>query len=203
MDRRVKIYLFTGTLALALVATAVTIPLLFDVGTKTASPPRPSSVAQQPRSTPPLRLGENPPDLSTMSPREAADRLFNRVMAASERGDTEEARRFAPMAVMAYDRVRDLDLDGFYHLGLLHLVLDEFDAARARALAIKRAVPNHLLATTLEHAVAMGIGDTETAKRAVNSFNAAYQGELLTNRREYTAHRNSIESFRASVAPSR
>ena len=38
------------------------------------------------------------PDLSKMTPREAADRLFNRIMTAAERGDTQEALRFVPMS---------------------------------------------------------------------------------------------------------
>ena len=133
-----------------------------------------------------------------MTPREAADRLFNRVMSAGERGDTAEVQRFAPMTIQAYELVRDIDLDGLYHLGLVHLALNDLDAARRRAAAIKQAVPGHLLATTLEHTVAGRIGDQSAMARAVADFAKAYETEMLKNRPEYTAHRNSIEAFRAA-----
>ena len=63
------------------------------------------------------------PDLASMSPREAADRLFDRAMRESETGNKERASFFANMALQAYGRVpqADLDLDALFHVGLLHL----------------------------------------------------------------------------------
>jgi hypothetical protein len=66
-----------------------------------------------------------PVDLASMSPRDAADRLFNRVMVASESGNTAEALKFAPMALQAYDNLGTLDNDARYHVALLHLTLGD------------------------------------------------------------------------------
>ncbi len=144
-----------------------------------------------------------PVDLSTMTPREAADRLFNRVMGASERGDMEEVARFAPMAVAAYGRVSDLDLDARYHLGLLHLQLDDLDQVREQIAIMKRDAPRHLLALVLEHEVASRSGDSETADRAAAEFEAAYGNEMVTARPEYGAHQLAIDRFRAAGGASR
>ena len=54
------------------------------------------------------------PDISQMTPRERFDRLFNRVMAAAEIGDTAEVERFLPMARMAYDQLPAIDPDARY-----------------------------------------------------------------------------------------
>lgn len=139
-------------------------------------------------------------DLSAMTPRQAADRLFNRVMSASERGDSGEATRFAPMAVSAYGRVAKLDADARYHLGLLYLVLEEFENARIQIDALKQAVPQHLLALLLEHELASRTGDAGTAARATAEFAAAHDAELAMARPEYEAHRSSIERFRSAAA---
>lgn len=142
-------------------------------------------------------------DLSKMTPREAADRLFNRVMSASERGDSEEVARFAPMAVAAYGRVRDLDLDARYHLGLLYLQLDELDQVREQIALMKQNAPRHLLGLVLEHDVALRAGDEAGASQAANEFAAAYGDEIATARPEYEAHRSAIDRFRAVDAASR
>jgi len=139
-------------------------------------------------------------DLSTMAPREAADRLFNRVMGASERGDTQEAAQFAPMAVAAYGRVTNLDADAHYHLGLLYLQLDELDQVREQIAIMRQNAPRHLLALLLEHEVASRAGDTEAAARAAGEFAASYGDEVATARPEYEAHRFAIDRFRAAGA---
>ena len=76
--------------------------------------------------------GGTPPDLSKMSPRDAFDRLFNRVMTASENGDTAQANRFTPMAIMAYGNLPEADTDARYDVALIKLHAGDF-AARARA----------------------------------------------------------------------
>ncbi len=142
-------------------------------------------------------------DLSTMTPRQAADRLFNRVMGASERGDTEEVARFAPMAVAAYQRVSNLDSDAHYHLGLLYLQLDELDQVREQIAILKQTAPRHLLALVLEHDVALRAGDAAAAARATVEFTAAYGEEMAAARPEYEAHQLAIDRFRAAGAASR
>lgn len=138
-------------------------------------------------------------DLSRMSPREAADRLFNRIMAAQETGDLEEARRFAPMAVQAYDRVAKLDADAHYHLGLIYGVMDDDANVRRQIAALREIAPNHLLAFALEYELAQKRGDAAAAARAAAGLNAAYESEMAAGRPEYEAHGFSIERVREAA----
>ena len=136
-------------------------------------------------------------DISRMSPREAADRLFNRVMAAREGGDLDEARRFAPMAVQAYGRVAVLDDDAHYHLGQIHVTAGDLEGARREIAILQEATPNHLLALVLAHDVAVQADDPAAARRAAAAFAAAYAAEIATKRPEYEAHRRTIDEFHA------
>ena len=139
-------------------------------------------------------------DLANMTPREAADRLFNRIVRASEQGDMEEARRFAPMALQAYALVDGLDADAHYHLGLIHLIAGDVENARKEADTLKQSTPDHLLAYMLEHSIAEQSGDRAAAAAAFTAFTAAYDAEIKTQRPEYEAHRAAIERFRSTGA---
>jgi len=86
---------------------------------------------------PPAAPTGSPPDLSQMTPREAADRLLSRIMTANEQGDHAEALRFVPMAIQTYDSVGVLDRDAHYPLGLIHGV-----AGDRRAGGLGPAVAN-------------------------------------------------------------
>ena len=87
----------------------------------------------------------SPPDLSTMTPVEAANRLFNRVMTAVAAGDSTEAQQFMPMAIGAYERARPLDHDGLFHLSMLQRTAMQLEAALGTAEEILEDNPNHLL----------------------------------------------------------
>lgn len=137
-------------------------------------------------------------DLSTMSPREAADRLFNRVMAAAERGDIAEATRFAPMALNAYQLAKPLDLDARYHLGLINLTTGDIDETRRQIDILMQASPNHLLGLALSIRLAEKIGDTKAASDSYTQFTASYDTENTTGRPEYEAHRTTIEKLHVS-----
>jgi len=64
-------------------------------------------------------------DLTQMSPKEQADRLFDRVMRESEAGQADSVKMFAPMAVQAHEMLGSaIDADGRLHLGLIHLAVD-------------------------------------------------------------------------------
>ncbi len=140
------------------------------------------------------------PDIASMPPREAADRLFNRVMMAESQGNMEEALQFAPMALQAYEQVGQLDADAHYHLGLIHAVAGDIDGVREQVRILKGFAPNHLLALTLEFDIAERTGDAAAAGRTAAAFAAAYASEIATGRPEYDAHRTSIENFRSLVA---
>ncbi len=151
-------------------------------------------------SAPPMLKFNTPPDLSRMTPREAADRLFNRIMMASEQGNRAEAQRFVPMAVQAYGALPALDRDARYHLGLIHGVADDRANAGRQIAALRQGAPNHLLALVLEHESAVRSGDRTAVSRVLAAFAAAYDTEIATGRPEYEAHRNTIERFRAADA---
>ena len=160
-----------------------------------AAPPRTAAVSDSPAARPGAAV-----DLSTMSPREAADRLFNRIMMAEEQGNMQEVRQFVPMALQAYDRVDNLDADGQYHIGLLHAAVDDFANVRKQVETLKLYTPDHLLALMLEHEVAEKSGDKDAAAQAAAAFAEAFATEIMAGRPEYEAHRKSIEAFRAGTA---
>lgn len=151
-----------------------------------------------PPSAPAAASGQ--PDISNMSPREAADRLFNRVVMASEQDNIDEALQFAPMAIQAYESVARLDADAHYHMGLIYEVTGDFDNVRNQVAIIKQYAPDHLLGLILEHGAAEKSGDPFGAARAAAAFAAAYDAEIRAGRPEYDAHRKTIETFRADNA---
>ena len=144
-----------------------------------------------------------PPDISSMTPREAAERLFNRVMAASEQGDGTEANRFVPMALMAYEQLGELDADGHYHVGLIRTVAEDAEGAELELAAMRRLAPSHLLAFMLEHSIAELRSDRVGMSRAVDGFLQAYESEMNLSRPEYRDHATGISGFRerATTAP--
>jgi hypothetical protein len=137
-----------------------------------------------------------------MTPREAADRLFNRIMTASERGDSEEAARFAPMALSAYDRLGTLDNDARYHVALIHLATGDIQGARTQIDGIRQSVPNHLLAIMVDRDIAERSGDQGGAARAYESFLDAYDAEIGATRPEYQDHWSGIQRFRKAAQDS-
>jgi hypothetical protein len=147
-------------------------------------------------------LPGQPPDLSSMTPRQAADRLFNRVMAASENGDTAEALRFAPMALQAYNNLGSLDNDAHYHVALLHLTTGDIKGARAQSELLRKSVPNHLLAFMLEHQIAERSGNNESVARAYKGFLANFDTEIAAGRIEYLEHQNTILRFQKAAQAS-
>ena len=143
-----------------------------------------------------------PVDLASMSPRQAADRLFNRVMTANENGNTEEALKFTPMALQAYDGLGTLDNDARYHVALIHLTAGDIKSARVQLDKLRQSVPNHLLGFTLEHQIAERSGKKDGAARAYKAFLVAYDAEIAKGRPEYQDHRGSIDRFREAAQAS-
>ena len=172
------------------VLAAVGAFLIFD---RQSTPSAPSSVPAAPATS-------APPDLSSMSPQEAAERLFNRIMTAAEQGDMDEAQRFVPMALQAYGQLGVLDNDGHYHVGLLHVTAGDTDSVQAELDAIRRSVPNHLLGIQLEHALALALGDEDREEEVYRNFLDAYDAEIAMGRAEYRGHRGGIDGFRDRAA---
>ena len=142
---------------------------------------------------------EQPVDLSTMDPREAADSLFNRVMIADERGDTAQATQLAPMALQAYRLVNRPDADVHYHMGLISLVLGDLDEARLQIENVKQDSAEHLLGLALALRVAKRNGDDKSASDILARFAAAYDAEIGRGKPEYEAHNVTIKRLHASA----
>ena len=106
-----------------------------------------------------------PPDLSTMTPVEAANRLFNRVMAAVTAGDSTEAQQFMPMAIGAYERARPLDNDGLFHRSMLQRTAMQLEAALETAEEILEDNSDLLLglSAAAKAAAELGRGDIAAA----------------------------------------
>jgi hypothetical protein len=138
-------------------------------------------------------------DLSQMTPREAADRLFNRVMTAVSTGDTAQAQQFVPMAIMAYQRVDSLDTDVRYHLAALHLVGRDYAAARAEADTILAANPSHLFGLFTAGEAEAGRGNAAGAKDFYGRFIRAYDAEVAKRLPEYQEHSQGLPAMRAQA----
>ena len=126
-------------------------------------------------------------DLSSMTPREAAERLFNRVMTAVEAGADAEAERFLPMALASYDRIGALSLDDRFHLSLLHAAAGDGAQALAVAEAGLAVRPTHLLCLAAAAEGALLLGDSATAAARYRTFVDAYDEELRAGLTEYTS----------------
>jgi len=184
-------------IGIATIALFVALLSWFGRGDGAASP-APSSLPM----TSTVPAPGQPVDLASMSPRDAADRLFNRVMIASESGNTAEALKFAPMALEAYDNLETLDNDARYHVALLHLTAGDIKSARVQIDKLRQVVPNHLLGFMLEHQIAERSGKKDSAARAYKAFLAAYDAEIAVGRVEYQEHQGSIERFRKAAQTS-
>jgi hypothetical protein len=134
------------------------------------------------------------PDISQLTPRQRADRLFDRVMALNERGRTDSARFFAPMAMSAYQMVEPLDLDARYDMGRIAEVAGSADVARAQADTILRADPNHLLGLVLAIRAARLSGNESAAADFERRLIAAEPAERRRNLTMYARHRADIDA---------
>ncbi|KPJ93964.1 MAG: hypothetical protein AMS18_04705 [Gemmatimonas sp. SG8_17] len=135
------------------------------------------------------------PDISSLTPRQQADRLFDMIMSAAEEGDTARVAFHTTMAIQAYAMLGGLDQDARYHIGLIHVVRGETGQALAQADSMEAVVPGHLLGTILRHAAARASGDSAGAQDAYRRFLVSYDSENAVPRQEYEMHRNSIDAF--------
>jgi hypothetical protein len=135
-------------------------------------------------------------DLSSMTPREAADRLFNRVMTAMASGDTVQAQRFLPMAMGAYQRVDTVDADLRYHVAALDMVGHDYASAKAQADTILIGSPTHLFGLFTAAQAEAGAGHTAAAREFYQRFLAAYDAESAKRLPEYQEHAQGLPAMR-------
>ncbi len=138
-------------------------------------------------------------DISGMTPRERADRLFDRIMRAAARGDSAEIEFFTPMALQAYALLEELDADARYHIGLIQAEAGDLDATLAQADSIERAWPGHLFGGMLQAEVARRRGQGGELQRWYRWFLERYEREQASGKSEYSDHRTALEAFRSDA----
>ena len=135
-----------------------------------------------------------------MTPRQQADRLFDRIMTASERGNRAQVDFFRPMAVQAYAMLGPLDVDARYHLGMIHAVTGDVNGLGAERDSILASAPDHLFALLLDAELARLASDTAGFRQAHSRFLETVDRELQSAKPEYTDHQSALDQFRQVAA---
>lgn len=143
--------------------------------------------------------GGTPPDLSTMTPRERFDRLYNRIMRASEAGDQQTVTTFTPMAMMAYEQLDTVDADARFHLATLKLHSGDVDGASAIADTLLLKDPGHLFGYVIRGTVARWKKDDRALRKAYEDFLSHYDVEMGKQRPEYADHERMMTDFRQAA----
>ena len=151
------------------------------------APPTPRPVAST------QGMSGRAPDISSLSPAERAERLYDRIMGAAERGRVDSVRFFMPMALQAYEALGNLTVDQRYDLGRLAEVAGDPAIAGAQADTILRAQPQHLLGLLLAARAARLRGDETDARRHLGTIARVANAERQKQLPEYLLHQNDID----------
>lgn len=143
------------------------------------------------------------PDISSMSPSERAERLYDRVMGAAERGRVDSVRFFMPMAIQAYEALGSLSIDQRYDLGRLAEVGGDARLATAQADTILRQHSQHLLGLLLAARAARLRGDEPAARRHLEQLSRVERAERQKQLPEYLIHQNDIDLALAELRQQR
>ena len=138
-------------------------------------------------------------DLASMTPRERADRLFNRVMQGLADGDTTQLAFFADMAIQAYAMVPERDADLHYHLGELYRVQGDAPAVRAQGDTILAADPRHLFGLFTAARGERLLGNEAESRVLYRRFLDVYADEVARNLPEYQEHAPGLPALRAEA----
>jgi hypothetical protein len=178
---------------IALIAFAIALSVMVRNGTGERTPGMPPTGGVITGTS--AAAGPSGVDLANMSPREAADRLFERTMRTESAGDTTQALFFADMAVQTYGMlpVAELDADAHFHLGLLELMRGQPDDAGLHAAAILGTAPDHLLGWVLQERISELRGDAAGVEQAQARFLEAVDAQRALNLEEYAQHIGIID----------
>jgi Double zinc ribbon len=138
-------------------------------------------------------------DLTTMTPREQADRLFDRTMREHEAGDAGQVDFFAPMALQTYQMLGPLDNDARYHVGLINAIIGETEAALAQADSLEIEAAGHLFTPMLRTGVYQALGQSADVQRSYAAFLENYETEMARGRPEYQMHSSAVSNFLAEA----
>ena len=141
-----------------------------------------------------MRGGATAPDISSMTPEERADRLFNRVMRLSSEGKADSAAFFASMAMGAIESLGPLDAHRRYDMGLVALVSGDAARARAQADSILAGRKTHLLGLALAARAAAARGDAAAGRAFQRRLLAAEAAEKAAALPEYTDHEADVRA---------
>jgi len=135
-------------------------------------------------------------DLNSMTPADAAIRLFNRVAGALAQRDSVEVMNFLPMAIDAHEIARPLD-DGqlFRYSFLLRVAMDYEGALRTAREGLERS-PDHLLLLSAAAEAAREMGDEETAADYYAHLLDVWEEESASDLEDYQGHRGLIPVIR-------
>lgn len=137
-----------------------------------------------------------PPDISSMTPIEAADRLFNRVMQSAAAGDSAGAQGFMPMAIAAYERAQPLNLDGLFHLSLLQRTALDLEGSLLTAQQILGDDPNHLLGLSAAAEALLELGRADEAAVLYQQILEVYDAEMDRGLSEYLDHAGITDNLK-------
>jgi len=136
--------------------------------------------------------GARAPDISNLSPRERADRLYDRIMRLSSEGKADSVQFFAPMALSVYQTLGPLDADLRYDFGRVAEVAGVAEVARAQADSILAADSSHLLGLVLGVRAAQLRGDSTAATGYRKRLLVAEPSESAKRLPEYQRHQSDI-----------
>ena len=161
-------------------------------GTRVASTPALPSADGGAGASAPTPEGGRAPDISNLSPRERADRLYDRVMRLSSEGKTDSVQFFSPMALSVYQSLGPLDADLRYDFGRVAEVAGAAGIARAQADTILAADSTHLLGLVLGVRASQLTGDSAAARAFARRLLAAEPTESAKRLPEYERHQGDI-----------
>ncbi len=147
-----------------------------------------------PEDATPLGPPMTAPDISQLTPRERADRLYDRIMGLNARGRADSIQFFAQMAIPAYQALAPLDAGERYDMGRIAEVAGIADFARAQADTILREHPNHLLGLVLAIRAERLAGNEPAARGFERRLTAAERNERRRNLPEYERRRADIDA---------
>ena len=186
---------FSSALPWAVAAIALVALVALVAGQRFGRARAESAATPQPEQAAPFAGGaggSRPPDISNLSPADAAIRLYDRVMGMHERGKADSVQLFAPMAIAAYGMIDKLDLDQRYDLGRIAAVSGDQTIARAQADTILAQNPNHLLGLILAANAAKMRNDAAAERSYRDKLAASAASERAKQLPEYTTHTNDI-----------
>lgn len=145
--------------------------------------------------------GEMPraPDISSLTPAQRAERLYDRIMREAEAGNRDGVRSFMPMAVAAYEMLAPLTLDQRYDLGRIAEVGGDTALARAQADTMLRQRPTHMLGLILGAKAARMVGNEPHARQFEVRLLSVEPRERTAALPEYLLHKIDLDAALAAA----